>query len=95
MAIEPFHDLVARQPFRKGNGVQDRFALDQRIEHFPHAGVLLDRIFARLQFRLRLEVNDDASHEDALISDDPVALQAAGDLAYPFALRDHHDGGVA
>ena len=91
-------DLLAGQAFRHRNLLQDGAALDERVENLAHARFFLDFVFAGLDHRFltgnaavkprRIVLRD----EDPPVGNDSVLLQAAGDLYYALALRDHRNG---
>ena len=75
------HHLLGRQPFGNRERVLHHLVADDRIDHVVHAGVLLERVFARLQLGARLHGNYGAKERPAIVVDHSLALQDIGDVA--------------
>src|SRR5262249_4635685 len=93
--LQPLDDLLAGQAFGERDLVVDRLALDQRVEHLAHGGVLSEFVFTSLQGTFAPQIGEvnDAGHEQAAVGDHLVVLEPLGDAAHALAFGNHHHGG--
>ena len=88
---QPRHDLFGGQAFGNSDAVLHHLAFDDGGDDVAQAGMLLERIFARLEVGTRLQRKHAADEYPMIDVDHALALQRVGDVALAGALRNIDD----
>ena len=86
---DPFEDLRRGHPLGNGQPVDQRLALGDHRQHLAQAGAGRELVFAGLQ-RPAMQPGIGRGHDEAIgMGDDPMLLQAVGDVLGIHAALDH------
>ncbi len=88
---QPRDDLLGGEPFRHGEGVLHDLAVDDGLQDIAHARMLGEDILASLELGARLHGEHAADEDQAVLVDDPFALEQVGNLHHSKARRDDDD----
>src|SRR5262249_42096930 len=88
---QPRDDVLRCQALRNRDLVLDHLSFDDGLDHIPHARLLGEKIFARLEVGARLEREHAADEDQTMHVDHAFAREELGDVHDAGAARDADD----